>query len=256
MIELRAVRGKTGRLLAELIRAGGVEVGGRTQGVVSYGVPCRSELPTLNANAGRLNKFEELEALYQKGIPTVPFGGSPEGRRWPVPPWFHDGTNRVRGPFFARNLKHTKGRDIQVKGPDEHGVRGDYYTQYIPHTREFRVWAYRGLHLGTYEKIRRFRRGRRHPDMIWNWRNGYAFEFLAEAPDNLKQIGRDAVAALDLDFGAVDVIQTSDGRYLVLEVNTAPGTQGPRQGLQNLAVKIVNWARGGFKRRRGDVKPD
>lgn len=245
MIELRAVRGRTGRLLAELISAGGVEVGSRgATGVVSYGVPTKSNLPTLNANAGRLNKYEELQNLQAKGVPTIPFD--------------KEGNLNSRN-VFGRNFKHTKGRDIVVfTSPISHrtAAQADYWTGYTPHTREFRVWAYRGLHLGTYEKIRRFRRGKRHPLMIWNWRNGYAFEFLPETPDRLKQIGRDAVAALNLDFGAVDVIQTEDGRYLVLEVNTAPGTQGPRQGLQNLATKIVNWARGGYRRRRGDVESD
>ena len=35
-----------------------------------------------------------------------------------------------------------------------------------------------------------------------------------------------AVEALDLDFGAVDIIETRQGEIFVLEVNTAPGLEG------------------------------
>lgn len=250
MIELRSVRGPTGRLLGELLAGKGILLySGDTrrqhtdsvQGIVSYGVPCSSSLPTLNANAGRLNKFEELVRLQERGIPTIPFFDG----MW-------EETPSAKEIYFGRKFKHTKGKDIfmwrKQKGT------ADYFTQYIPHVREFRVWAYRGRHLGTYEKVRKFKRGKNHPDMIWNWRNGYAFEFVHEPPEALKQIGRDAVSALDLDFGAVDVIEDKEGRYYVLELNTAPGVQGPRQGLQNLATKIAKWVEGGFKRRTGDVK--
>jgi len=247
MIQLRAVQGKTGRLLAELLGAQGVVLtASNPKGIISYGVPIESKLPTLNGNAGKLNKFEELGKLEEKKVPTIPFS------QYPI--------RMIKtSVYFGRSFKHTKGKDIVVyKDWDAipHYHKHQYFTQFIPHIREFRVWTYRGRHLSAYEKIRRFKRGKNHPLKIWNWRNGYAFEYVPECPEALKQIGRDAIAALDLDFGAVDVIETEDHRYLVLEVNTAPGTQGPRQGLQNLATKMANWVKGGMKKRRGDVKPD
>jgi glutathione synthase/RimK-type ligase-like ATP-grasp enzyme len=41
--------------------------------------------------------------------------------------------------------------------------------------------------------------------------------------DRVEELARQAIDALQLDFGAVDIIMNEDGEVFVLEVNTAPG---------------------------------
>lgn len=250
MIELRAIPGPTGRLLRGMLAERGL-LTGRAQGVVNYGYSGRhTDLPILNERAGTFNKLKELQLLVQNGVNTVPFAAN---------------ANDVTVPLMGRSLHHTRGSDIivyRVHQPSRmYNVRHDYFTQLVPKAREYRVWAFRGTPIGTYEKVLSYPRknGRhgRHVE-VWNWRNGYAYEF--RHPDNvealLKDVGTAAVEALGLDFGASDIILGTDRDYYVLEVNTAPGVEGPRQGLTSLVNHIERWARGGFRRRRSDADSD
>lgn len=211
-------------------------------GIVNYGYGPPHTLPTLNARAGRLNKYEELEKLQDAGVQTIQFGLSPDD---------------VPGPVLGRNFHHTKGRDIVFLQHHVVTRHSDYFTHLTEKRREFRVWAFRRKCIGVYEKVLRYprlngRRGRSRE--VWNRRNGYAFVFVhpTAAPEEVKNLGKAAVDALGLDFGAADIIEGHDGRYYVLEVNTAPGVEGPRQALVSLVNHIEKWARGGFKRRNGD----
>lgn len=261
MIELRAVPGPTGRLLATLLRERDVEVTLTLPGqrpvdviaaVVSYGVPVSNgTVPVLNAAAGRLNKYEEMHRLHEKGIL--------------VPPHSLDGSG-LTFPILGRKFKHSKARDIvPILQNDrefewrKQGGHCDYYVQYIPRQREYRVWGYRRRPLAVYEKVMRYpdRYGvGRTAGIGWNWNHGFAFEFLRNASEALKELGTQAIDALGLDFGAVDIIQDTNGRLFVLETNTAPGVQDVRQGISHLADKIARWVAGGFLRRNGDVNPN
>lgn len=244
MIELRVMRGsRTGALLGQILTEMGVGIGYPGQAIVSYGVGVQSTLPTLNANAGRLNKLEELRRLRDKGVSIVPIDYDT-----PV------GINRM---MFGRSLHHTKGRDIKVNG------RGDFQTVYIPKAHEYRVWAYRKRIMAVYEKIRgEMQRGRRivrnswrDPNLVWNRRNGYNFIFMnpneTTIPEGVKTLGANAVAALDMDFGAVDIITGTDGQHYVLEVNSAPGVEERRHGITALAAHIVKWVTLGYPKRNG-----
>lgn len=235
-IQLKAIKGPTGRELKAMLDERGL-LRGRVQGIVHYGYGGAEEhLPTLNRWAGTFDKLQELTRLKDQGVRTVPFA-----RR----------AGDLYGVVLGRKLHHTRGTDIKI-GP---GARGDYFTQLVDKDREFRVWAYRGKCLATYEKTldypaRLGRRGRNRE--VWNWRNGYAYNFVdpAGVPDALKEMGAMAVDALSLDFGAVDIIYGKDRRYYVLEVNTAPGVEGRRQGLTSLVNCIERWVNNGFKERR------
>lgn len=234
MIQFNAVAGPTSRLLRQMLRDKGL-LSGPVQGVVNYGYnPNNQNLPTLNGQAGRVDKYTELVKLDEAGVATVPFSKN---------------SGDLLGTYLARRVHHTRGRDIQVNG------RGDYYTELIPKAREYRTWVFRDKHLATYEKVlsypeRNGRRGRSRE--IWNWGNGYGYEYRRgdEAPRDARTLASRAVKALGLDFGAVDLILGRDGFYYVLEVNTAPGTQGQaRQGVTGLVEKIDNWAKTGFPAR-------
>jgi hypothetical protein len=241
VLELRANPGPTGRLLREMLGAKGL-LTGPARGVVNYGHGGPSNLPMLNKRAGTINKLQELQLLGEKGVRTVPFGG------------FRDFNS---GLVMGRNVHHTRGTDIVVLRAGEGGPRRDFYTQLIPKRREFRVWAYRRTCIGVYEKVLTYpkklgRKGRSRE--VWNWRNGYSYLFrrASEMPAELKLLGTRSVDALGLDFGAVDIIEGQDGQFYVLECNSAPGTEGPRQGLTSLVNHIEKWARNGFKKRNGE----
>lgn len=243
MLQLHAAKGPTGRLLGQMLKDKGL-MKGRVQAVVNYGYGEDSGLPTLNAKAGRQNKYEELVKLDDAGVRTIPFSRSAAD---------------LHAPIFGRKLHHTQGKDIfvyQVR-PLLRGDRlSDYYTQQVNKDAEFRVWVFRKKSLATYVKelaypAKNGRRGRSKE--VWNWSNGYGYNFVKpeDSPDNLKALAIDAVAALDLDFGAVDIVLGTDRRYYVLEVNTAPGTQGnARQGVTSLVNCIERWTQNGFKERQ------
>ncbi len=62
---------------------------------------------------------------------------------------------------------------------------------------------------------------------VRNVENGWVFcrEDIAVFED-VKALAIEAIRALGLDFGAVDIIRTKKGRNYVLEVNTAVGMEG------------------------------
>lgn len=230
----------TGRALREILHERGLV--GEPQGLVSYGVSLDRTLPTLNANAGRVNKWQELGILKDRGLPVPPFALDAEELSFPV---------------LGRKRNHTRGRDIVpilAKDSDyeyrKNGGHFDFVVQYVARRTEFRVWSYRRRHLATYEKVFRYPEQYRRIGCAAD--NGFAFEYVREPQEELKDLGGRAVDALDLDFGAVDILQSVDGRYYVLEVNTAPGVEGPRHGLIKLADKIQRWIELGYPRRNGD----
>ena len=247
MLELRTNPGPTGRLLRQMLAERGL-LSGAAQGAVNYGYGGPSSLPCLNARAGTFNKLRELELLRAKGVATVPFSRSPMD---------------LAAPVMGRSLHHTRGNDIIVYRvrPDGRTLqpqrRHDFYTQLIDKQQEFRIWSFRRKVIGCYEKILAYpnklgRRGRSRE--VWNYRNGYAYIFRlpGEIPDAVKELARQAVNAVGLDFGAVDLLTDRQGRGCILEINSAPGVEGPRQGITSLVNHIERWARNGFKRRNGE----
>lgn len=242
MLELRAVPGDTGRLMRELLTERGVRIGAPGDAIVSWGVRVRGDVPVLNGRAGTRDKLEELTVLRDSGVLVPPFSLDGEGLEFPI---------------LGRKRHHTQARDIvPVLENDREfewrraGGASDYFVQYVAKQAEYRVWAYRRRPLASYEKVLRY--PERYTRVGWNWQHGFAFEFVREAPDGLQELGARAVDAMGLDFGAVDILAGKDGRLYVLEVNTAPGVQGARQGVRRLADKIAKWVTLGYPRRRGD----
>ena len=236
----------TGQLLMELLREKGMKFGSleRASAVVCYGVQYAGELPVLNGAAGARNKLEELRAIATAGVATIPFSLHME--------------QGMRFPILGRKLRHHSGTDIRVLFDPEdmqiYGPRFDFFTQFLPSDIEMRLWVYRNSFLAAYEKVLA------HPQEKTRFGrsayNGYAFELrpgLLQRDRGLAQLGIAAVRAVGLDFGAVDVIhKIGDTRqpWRVLEVNSAPGVEGPRVGLTALAKKIVAWEKAGFPTRQ------
>lgn len=238
-VRLVVARGSrpTGAVLERLLQ------GVAGDATVSYGCRLTPGPRVLNAMAGGGNKYHELEILAKHGVLVPRFG------------LFRDVTGPVKPlPILARRFNHHGGTDIRLCGTPASvrfwAQRRDFWTQVIPNDREYRVWVYRNAHLGTYEKVK-VRAGR--AGFGRNYRNGYAFQLVSKdaVPRDAVRLGQEAIRALGLDFGAVDIIHGEDGKYYVLEVNSAPGVQGDtRQCIQGLARHIGNWVEKGCPARK------
>lgn len=115
-------------------------------------------------------------------------------------------------------------------GSDDELTPCPLYVRYMPKKQEYRVHVCKGQAVDIQRKARR----KEVADEDINWKirnhdNGFIFaRNEAEAPphDVIVQ-SVNAVKALGLDFGAVDVIfNDGEQRAYVLEVNTAPGLSG------------------------------
>lgn len=236
----------TGELLRNLVNP---ELPRNTETMhVCYGVG-RAGDRTLNGNCSALNKMQQAVALKEGlGLGALDIFTT-----------VAEAENAVRRtPLFARSLVHSRGRDIklalepwQIRPLIASGSR--FFTSHVPSQREFRVWTYRNRHLGTYEKI--LRRPEDCKRLGRNYDNGFDFSGIEnpDVPEALKDISRRAIAALDLDFGAVDILQNTAGGYVVLEVNSAPGVSNERRRvIQALAHRIIRWAENGCPTRRNE----
>lgn len=100
------------------------------------------------------------------------------------------------------------------------------YTKYVFKEKEFRVHVVGKNVIDTQRKIK-------DPTKeVLNWKvrshdNGFIFARNNIDPDPARdELAVAATSALELDFGAVDIIQDKAGAYYVLEINTAPGLEG------------------------------
>ena len=129
--------------------------------------------------------------------------------------------------WLARTLtKANEGRGIVLFKRGDAIPKAKLYTKHLRHKHEFRVHVFNGRAVDVQEKRRR--RGVQINALIRSWDNGWVFcRDNVNAPDGVKKAAVDAVKALKLDFGAVDVAyREKEQQAFVLEVNTAPGLEG------------------------------
>lgn len=237
--------GPTSRILSELLVGHGINMATRDS-VICYGTPYNGELPSLNRRAGSLNKLQQGQALVRAGVSSIQYLTAAEALAY-----------RGGAALFGRTLQHRAGRDIKVAlepwAVEALVTQGsNFFTVFQPSTHEYRVWVYRRKHLGTYEKF--LRRPQNFKRFGRNYDNGFVFERIEgeRVPQAVKALASSAIEALDMDFGAVDIITNAANNY-VLEVNSAPGVEGERrQVIQNLAAKIARWRELGHPTRRGE----
>lgn len=247
------VAAHTGALLRQLVNDEMQRDGIRApaDAVVCYGAGTAARAHVLNATCSRMDKLEQGRHLQDRlGANALAI--------------ITDRAEAIRmlanNPLLARKTTHTKGRDIMLVLEDwQVGARlqagANFFTPYLRSTTEYRTWVYRNRILGTYEKVLA------HPNVCAklgrNHANGFDFSFRENenVPEGLKDVARRAISALGLDFGAVDVLLTAppNPRYVVLEVNAAPGVQDERRRvIQVLAHRIARWAHHGCPDRRVD----
>lgn len=228
--------GPSATVLRTLLASKGIPLGTGpgVRATVSWGLPGLQGPNILNARRP-MDKLTELTTLKAGGVPC------PEIRVGAL----SDADLALSPVWYGRKSAHRGGTDIAVVTQvDESGWRVSagwtYFTSRIPIKRELRVWMFRGRQLGTYEKrmVRpeQFVRAGRNHD------NGFSFDRVRGGVPGATEVADAALTALGLDFGAADILETPDGRFVVLEVNTAPGIEHERrQCAINLADAIARW---------------
>lgn len=150
------------------------------------------------------NKFMELTRLAAAKVPVPGHSLSKQ------PGW------------LARRFKHHEANDL-LKGL----TAGDYYVEYVPTVREFRVHIFDGRSVRVGMKQPRIPNP--HPKFR-SWRSGWHILYDSECQKyitkEVRSVAKQAVEALKYDFGAVDIGLRENGKAVVWEVNSAPGLEG------------------------------
>jgi hypothetical protein len=121
--------------------------------------------------------------------------------------------------WLGRSRHHIGGRDLL--NPPE---RPDYYVRKETITKEYRVHSFRGTSIRA--GIKRADRPDSHGwirSLDAGWKISYDGTSVKQRH---RDLAHQAVKALGLDFGAVDIGEKADGSLFVLEVNRAPGLDG------------------------------
>lgn len=104
------------------------------------------------------------------------------------------------------------------------------------------------IHIFLGKSIARGKKVLTNPEDQWrkmpvrNRANGWHMVHSERPTDEMRDVARRAVAACGYDFGAVDLLVTTEGGIYPLEVNTAPGLD--EYTATAYARAIVRWAQG------------
>lgn len=151
----------------------------------------------------------------------------------PTVEWTHDNKalagnwiTEGKAVYFRHSLEGQGGAGMQVAHtPDEFNTfrNAPLYTKYFSARSEYRVHIAFGEVIDFAKKKKR--NGAEGNKYIRNHDNGYVYARNdVNLPEVVAAASKQAVAALSLDFGAVDVLHNeTDNRAAVLEINTAPG---------------------------------
>lgn len=111
-----------------------------------------------------------------------------------------------------------------IEGVDQFSkhIQTKLFTKFEKAHAEYRVNTTTEKCVGVQRKVRMD--GAPATGDIKTGSQGYGFHLCSmdEIPYGIRPIAKDALKALGLNYGGVDLIITDDGRILVLEVNTAP----------------------------------
>lgn len=143
--------------------------------------------------------------------------------------------------WLARRNNHIGGADL-LAAPQA----PDYYSKKEDIVEEYRLHMFLGKSIRAGVKTKQQTRpDGRTPAHEWirsfdaGWKINYQGFKSNEA---MRKISADALKALKLDFGAVDLGKLRDGSFIVLEVNRAPGVEGGTT--ETYAKKIIAWSKG------------
>lgn len=196
-------------------------------------------------NAKKLpNKYKVALELNEAGVPTIETYRAPapaEGRSWKHEDK-HWRDEMEHGGWIPRMFNHVGGNDL-LKPP----TVPDFWSKKVNLKDEFRLHIINGKCVRAGKKILRdgfsldgSNGTQKASDWIRSYDAGWKVsydEFKTSGP--LREVCQQAVKVLGLDFGAVDVGKTDKGKYIILEVNRAPGMEG--NTIKTYAAKLKEW---------------
>lgn len=168
-----------------------------------------------------VNKLTTFQTLKAANVRTVPWTtGEADALLW------------LKGGFKVCARTALEGKDGEGLLLLE-GVKTDWfgrplplpkasvYTKFVPSQAEYRVNVCGNRTMGVQKKVPTTNNANAD---IKTGGNGYGFRLLSdgEIPHGIRPLARDAIAALGLDFGGVDVLVGVDGTPYILECNSAP----------------------------------
>jgi len=173
------------------------------------------------------NKLYTLRVLTEAHLSTVE--------------WTMDATVATTWPTTVARATLTghSGQGISIHQQGEQLPTVPLYTKYMKKTFECRIHVMNGVVIDG--QIKKKRTDAEANTLIRNAYTGWVYCREGYTPDEAaKQLAIAAVAALGLDFGAVDLIYNKHyNQYYLLEVNTAPGLTGTT--LINYTQEILKW---------------
>lgn len=188
------------------------------------------------------NKLTAFGLFQRANIPTVEWTTDQDV----ADSWLEDGAT-----VFARTtVSGHSGEGIVVVKEGRNVPNAPLYTKYKKKANEYRVHVFNDVEIAIQEK----KRANDHEfegdaALIRSHHHGWRFcrENLSilthdneEKLERLQDLAINAIRALGLDFGAVDIIYNSrDDAFYVLEVNTAVGLEG--QTLTDYVNAITNY---------------
>lgn len=199
------------------------------------------------------NKYEAAQALINAGVPTVDvyhrdyFGGNVVGNKTAR-------ENLKAQGYMPRKRDHVGGNDLLADD-----TIPDYWVRMDTFTDEFRIHSFAGKSIRAGKKV--YRDGfslngangtiKANPK-IRSYDGGWKISYDDfKSTSAMRTIAHKAVAALGLTFGAVDVARRPDGKFVVLEVNRAPGIEG--NSIRSYAEVIKRWINGDTGIREDDA---
>lgn len=189
-------------------------------GATAIGFPCQ----VLNGAVPLRSKLTDARILRDAKVPTIEL------------------SDRPQAGYVGRLVDHVGGNDL-LKPPKN----PDFWVKQEVFVKEFRVHSFKGVSIRAGIKAPRdgfilppdgvLQPGFLHP-WVRSWDGGWRILYDGVS---VKQRHRDvahaAIAALGLDFGAVDIGQRKDKSLVVLEVNRAPGIEGGSIGAYAKAIQ-------------------
>lgn len=124
------------------------------------------------------------------------------------------------GEWVGRLLNHSGGADL-LDPPDE----ADYWVKRETFINEYRIHSFNGKSIRA--GIKTPREGATPHEWIRSYDGGWRISYDGVSSKQAhRDLAHQAVAALGLTFGAVDIGERADHSLVVLEVNRAPGLEG------------------------------
>ena len=206
--------------------------GGMGKAIINWGagtlpdqvMACQTILNKPHAIRNASNKLKSFELFQQAGVSIPQFFTRYEDAR----EYLEAGQGNT-SIVCRTKLNGHSGDGIIISDNNDALVPAPLYTAYVKKQEEYRYHVF----MGQVVDIQRKARKRDVPDDAVNWKvrnldGGFIFarEGVVESPVASEEAVK-AVAALGLDFGAVDLIYNArEDKYYVLEVNSAPGLAG------------------------------